>query len=77
MIVDSEMIRRRAEGMFRKNEEQPREGAMAEYEATSRAVLEKTQRLRALRLAKEAAEREAGHDPGKRSRRRRSAVFAR
>jgi hypothetical protein len=72
------MIRRRAEGMFRKNEEQPREGAMAEYEAASRAVLETTQRLRALRLAKEAAEREAGRAPGapQRSRRRKPAVFA-
>jgi hypothetical protein len=71
------MIRRRAEGIFRKNEEQPREGAMAEYEAASRAVLEKTQRLRALRLAKEAAEREAGRNPGAphRSRRRKPAVF--
>jgi hypothetical protein len=50
----------RAEASFKK-EERAREGAkaMREYEAESRAVLEKTARLKALRLAKEAADREA------------------
>jgi hypothetical protein len=47
----------RAEASFKK-EERAREGAkaMREYEAESRAVLEKTARLKALRLAKEAKE---------------------
>jgi hypothetical protein len=49
----------RAEASFKK-EERAREGAkaMREYEAEGRAVLEKTARLKALRLAKEAADRE-------------------
>jgi hypothetical protein len=48
----------RAEASFKK-EERAREGAkaMREYEAESRAVYEKTARLKALRLAKEAAEK--------------------
>jgi hypothetical protein len=46
----------RAEALFKK-EERLRDGqkAMAEYEATQRAVREKTARLRALRLARDAA----------------------
>jgi hypothetical protein len=50
----------RAEASFKK-EERAREGAkaMREYEADARAVHEKTARLKALRLAKEAADREA------------------
>lgn len=45
----------------RAKEERAREGAkaMSEYEANMRAVREKTARLRALRLAKEACENEA------------------
>ena len=48
----------RAEASFRRKEEHAREGAKAwaEYEAQRRAVAEKTERLRALRLAKEAVE---------------------
>jgi hypothetical protein len=48
----------RAEASF-KNEERAREGAkaMQEYEAEGRAVLKNTARLRALRLAKEAADK--------------------
>ena len=48
----------RAEASFKRKEEQAREGAKAraEYEAQRRAVAEKTERLRALRLAKEAVE---------------------
>jgi hypothetical protein len=52
--------RARAEASFRK-EERAKDGAMAmtEYQANIRLVREKTERLRALRLAKEAAEQEA------------------
>ena len=48
----------RAEATFRK-EERAREGAaaMQEYLASSRLVREKTERLKALRLAKEAADK--------------------
>ena len=48
--------RARAEALFKK-EKQMREGAkaMAEYEATQQATREKTARLRALRLARDAA----------------------
>jgi hypothetical protein len=50
--------RTRAEASFRK-EERTKDGAMAmtEYQANIRLVREKTERLRALRLAKETAER--------------------
>ena len=46
----------RAQALFKK-EEQMREGAkaMAEYKATQQAIREKTARLRALRLARDAA----------------------
>jgi len=58
---NSKDVMERAEASFKK-EERAREGAkaMREYEAESRAVHEKTARLRALRLAKEAAEKAAG-----------------
>ena len=48
----------RADAAFKK-EERVREGAkaMLEYEAEGRAALKNTARLRALRLAKEAAEK--------------------
>jgi hypothetical protein len=51
--------RARAEASFRK-EERAKDGAMAmtDYQANIRLVREKTERLRALRLAKEAAEQE-------------------
>jgi hypothetical protein len=47
---------RRAEALFKK-EQQLREGqqAMTEYQAERRAMREKTARLRALRLARDAA----------------------
>jgi len=53
--------RARAEANFKK-EERAREGAkaMLEYQENSRLVREKTARLRALRLAKEAAEGKRG-----------------
>ena len=56
LIVDIPQSMGRAEASFKK-EERAREGAMAmrDYEAESRAVHEKTARLRALRLAKQAA----------------------
>jgi hypothetical protein len=59
--MDPDTARTRAEAAFRK-EQQAREGAKAwvEYEAGMRATQEKTARLRALRLAKEAADKETG-----------------
>jgi hypothetical protein len=51
----------RAQAAFHKKEIQAREGATAaaEYKAAGLAERAKTERLRALRLAKEAADREA------------------
>ena len=59
MPTDTSAARSRAEANFRK-EERAKDGAkaMMEYQAQSRAVREKTERLRALRLAKEAADKE-------------------
>jgi hypothetical protein len=59
--VNSEQAREQAEKSF-KQEERARDGrsAMAEYEAEARAIREKTARLKALRLAKEA---QAHHEP--------------
>lgn len=53
--------RTRAEASFKK-EQRAKEGAQAmlEYQANSRAIREKTERLKALRLAKEAADKQAG-----------------
>ena len=58
MAVKSKDALDRAEATFRKKEQLAREGsqAMAEYAAASRAEIAKTERLRSLRLAKEAAE---------------------
>ena len=55
----------RAQAAFHKKEAQAREGAsaMAEYKASGDAQRAKTERLRALRLAKEAADREAALAP--------------
>ena len=55
----NEAARARAEASFRK-EERAKEGAkaMMEYQANSRTVREKTERLKALRLAKEAADKQ-------------------
>jgi hypothetical protein len=57
---NSKDVMDRAEASFKK-EERAREGAkaMRDYEAEGRAVREKTARLKLLRLAKEAAEKEA------------------
>ena len=59
-MSNSQEAKARAEALFKRKEEQARQGAKAwaEYEAQRRAVAEKTERLRALRLAKEAAESE-------------------
>jgi hypothetical protein len=48
----------RAEASFKRKEQQARDGKLAtiEYEAAAKATREKTARLRALRLAKEAKE---------------------
>jgi hypothetical protein len=53
--------RARAEEKFRKPEHQNSEGAKAraEYEAAERAIADKTARLKALRLAKEEADRQS------------------
>jgi hypothetical protein len=55
----NEAARIRAEASFRK-EERAKEGAkaMMEYRANSRMIREKTERLKALRLAKQAADKE-------------------
>ena len=62
---DREETRIQAEAKFKRKEAQALEGAkaMADYEAASRAVIEKTARLKALRLAKEAAEARAKTAP--------------
>lgn len=51
----------RAQAAFHKKEAQQREGAiaMAEYNAATQAQRAKTERLKALRLAKEEADRKA------------------
>ena len=61
MITKSDEARVRAEANFRK-EERAKDGAkaMMEYQANSRMVREKTERLKALRLAKEAADKASG-----------------
>jgi len=59
LAVKSGDARVRAEASFRK-EERAKDGAKAvmEYHASNRAIREKTARLKALRLAKEAADKE-------------------
>jgi hypothetical protein len=58
LTTGSNEARARAEASFKK-EERAKEGAkaMMEYQANSRMVREKTERLRALRLAKEASDK--------------------
>jgi hypothetical protein len=58
--VNLDRAQKRVEALFKK-EERAREGveAMSEYKADVCAVREKTVRLRALRLAKEAGDNEA------------------
>lgn len=54
----NEAARARAEASFRK-EERAKEGAkaMLDYQANGRMIRERTERLKALRLAKEAADK--------------------
>jgi hypothetical protein len=56
LSTDSDQAHRRAEALFKK-EQQAREGqqATADYQASLDAMREKTARLRALRLARDAA----------------------
>jgi hypothetical protein len=64
--MNSDEARVRAEANFKK-EERERDGAKAwaDYQADLAATQEKTARLRALRLAKEAADRAAGPQNGR------------
>ena len=57
-MMEIESAKARAEASFKRKEEQAREGAKAwaEYQEQRRAEAEKTERLRALRSAKEAVE---------------------
>ena len=59
MATEPNKARARAEASFRK-EDHAKEGAkaMMEYQANSRMIREKTERLKALRLAKEVANKE-------------------
>ena len=61
MATGSDEARARAEASFKK-EERAKEGAkaMMEYQANGRMIRQKTERLRALRLAKEAADKNRG-----------------
>jgi hypothetical protein len=67
LAKNSKDVMDRAEASFKK-EERAREGAkaMRDYEAENRAVHEKTARLKALRLAKEAADKAAEPKKGSR-----------
>jgi len=58
LTLQSDEARARAEANFKKKELQAKEGAeaMFEYQAKKRLEREKTERLRALRLAKEAVD---------------------
>ena len=58
MTTRSDAVRARAEANFRK-EERAKDGANAlvEYQANIRSIRERTERLKALRLAKEATDR--------------------
>jgi hypothetical protein len=75
--IISEEHRRRADEKFKKKEDQAREfsAARREYDAATRATSEKTARLRALRLAKEAAV-ETGREATKRLTGAKSSILA-
>jgi hypothetical protein len=63
----SETAKARAEAAFKRKEAQAHDGAnaWAEYEAKTLAIAENTKRLKALRLAKEAAKSEATKESGR------------
>jgi hypothetical protein len=67
LSIDSDQAHRRAEALFKKKEQQAHEGqqAMAEYQAQIDATCEKTARLRALRLARDAANKKTLTAPTK------------
>jgi hypothetical protein len=64
-MTDTDIAKSKAEASFKRKEQQAREGAvaMSEYIAGQNAVRAKTERLRALRLAKEAAKDAAPAKP--------------
>src|SRR6266567_1390368 len=70
MMSNSKDARARAEASFKRKEQQAHQGAKAwaEYDAQRRAVAKKTERLRALRLAKEAVDKEAAQHAARKSR---------
>jgi hypothetical protein len=85
LAIKSKEAQDRAEASFKRKQERDRDGAkaMAEYEATGVALRKKTAGLKALRLAKEAADLEsqakaklvtAENQPVQSSRPRRSTV---
>lgn len=57
----TDIAKAKAEATFKRRQEQARDGAiaMSEYLASQKATHAKTERLKALRLAKEAADRQA------------------
>jgi hypothetical protein len=72
MMTDThthDIAKAKAEATFKRKEQQAREGAiaMSEYLAGQEATRAKTERLRALRLAKEAAEANTGKKKAARS----------
>ena len=60
--MHSDQVRERAEALFKKKQQQLQDGeqAMAEYQAERHGIIEKTARLRALRLARDAAQPQSG-----------------
>ena len=71
---NKEETRIQAEAKFKRKEAQAQAGAkaMADYEAASRAIIERTARLKALRLAKEATEARSQTSPAPSPKKRRS-----
>jgi hypothetical protein len=70
---NKEETRIQAEAKFKRKEAQAQAGAkaLADYEAASRAIIERTARLKALRLAKEATEARNQTAPASSARKRR------
>ena len=62
LMIESENLRNRAEAIFRKKTVALREHerAMEEYKLEQRAMQEKTARLKALRLARDAIQKKTG-----------------
>jgi hypothetical protein len=75
LSISSNQARERAAALFRKETQHP-EGrqAMTEYEVSRRATSEKTARLRALRLARDAAAIPTAPGPRSRPARTRAAA---